>query len=106
MNLNLKLIILLPAENFRHTSIGDLQYSRDITRSGTRMGQFDNFLSRGIRQRSSVDVNATQLIDTAVAGRRTTENRVLTHRGMMHQIFFWNKVSKLEISIQNNNKKD
>lgn len=47
------------------------------------MGQFNDFLSRRIGKRSAVYVNATQLIDAAVTGRWTSEQRTLADRRCM-----------------------
>ena len=56
----------VPSKNFWHTSIRNLKYSWNITGSGTRMGQFNNFLSDGIWQRSAIYVNSTKLIDSTM----------------------------------------
>ena len=56
----------VPSKNFWHTSIRNLKKSWNITGSGTRMGQFNNFLSNRIWQRSTIYVNSTKLIDSAM----------------------------------------
>lgn len=57
---------MIPSEYFGDTSVGNLKESGDVARAGTRMSQFDDPLSGGIRKGPSIDVDSTQLIHAAV----------------------------------------
>jgi len=65
--------MILPSENFAHTSIGNLKNPRNITWPCSRVGQFDNFLSCWVWQRSSANENSTQLIYSTVTCKNTRE---------------------------------
>ena len=49
----------------------NLENARDVTRTCSTVSKFNNALSSRVRQRSSVDKNAAQLIDTAVTFKHT-----------------------------------
>lgn len=63
----------LPSQYFTNTSIWNLKNARNITRSGTRMCQFDNLLSCWVGQWSAIYINSTQLVDTAMTCWRTAK---------------------------------
>ena len=77
MHLNATFPKNVPSKNFWHTSIRDLKYSWNITRSGTGMCQFNNFLSSRIRQRSSIYVNSPELIDSTVSCNTNLEQNLV-----------------------------
>ena len=56
-----------PSEDFRHTAVGDLEDSADITGPGARVRQLDDLLPRRVGQRPPVDVHAAQLVHSTVA---------------------------------------
>lgn len=75
-------VLCSPAEYLGHATVGDLQYARYVARPGSGVRQLDDLLPRRVRQRATVHVHPAQLVDAAVAGRRTTEQgrRALHHR--------------------------
>ena len=56
-----------PSKDFRHTAVGDLEDSADITGPGAGVRQLDDLLPRRVGQRPTVDVHAAQLVHTTVA---------------------------------------
>ena len=69
--------IAIPSKNFGHTSIGNLKNSWNITWPSSWMGQFNDFLSCWVRQRTSIDVNSSELIYTTMSWNKKKKVRFL-----------------------------
>lgn len=86
-----------PAQDFGHASVADLQYPRDVAGPRSAVSQLDDLLPGRVGQRSPVDVDPAQLVDSAVTGRGAAEYRALAHHAAaaqaapVHQVFFWNE---------------
>ena len=63
-----------PSKYFRNATIGDLEDSGDVARSGSLMSEFNNLLSSGVRQWSPIDIHSSQLIDPTVTCIRNIIN--------------------------------
>ncbi|KAK6637566.1 hypothetical protein RUM44_007988 [Polyplax serrata] len=66
-------IVFLPAQYFGNAAIGHLQYPRYVAWSRAGMSELHYLLPSAVRERSSVDVNATQLVDSAVSSSTTSK---------------------------------
>jgi len=58
--------LVISSKYFRNATIGDLEDSGDVARSGSLMSEFNNLLSSGVRQWSPIDIHSSQLIDPTV----------------------------------------
>ena len=58
--------LVVSSEYLGDATIADLKNPWDVTWTSSLMSQFYNFLSRRVRQRTSIDINASQLIDSWV----------------------------------------
>ena len=70
---HLLLLLHSPPQDLADTPIGDLQDAGNVTGSCSGMGQLHNLLPRAVRKGSPIHVDATQLIDPAVAGGAATK---------------------------------
>lgn len=58
--------LLVSIQDFRHTAVRYAQLTRDLTRPDARGGHFNDFQSRVVRQRPTVDKHSAQLIHAAL----------------------------------------
>lgn len=58
--------LMVSGQNLRHAAVADAQLPGNVTRPDAESGQFDDAHSRRVGQRSTVDENASQLVDFAV----------------------------------------
>ena len=72
--------LVVAAEDFAHTPVGHLKHAADVAGARALMRQLDDLLTCAVGQRSTVDEDAAELVDAAVALRRL-DRRVLATRG-------------------------
>ena len=61
--------LLVAVEDLGHAAVGHAQLAGDDARPDTGSGQFDDFQTNVIGQRTAIDEHATQLIDAALTCR-------------------------------------
>ena len=60
------IIRVSPSEYLGDAAIGDLEYPGDVTRPRSLVSQLHYLLPGGVRQRPAVDVDAAELVHSAV----------------------------------------
>jgi hypothetical protein len=66
---------VVAAENFAHTTVGNLQETRYFARSCALVSHVDDFLAHCVRQRATVDKHAAQLIHATVTFEDKLKNK-------------------------------
>lgn len=61
--------LLVPAQDFGHATMGNPELSGNDARPDPVVGHLHNFVSDMVRQRSAVDENSSELVDSALTQR-------------------------------------
>lgn len=64
----MKILKNLPTKNLRYTAVRNAKLSGNDARTNSHRGHFDDLVANMVWKRSTIDEDAAQLVDAALAG--------------------------------------